>query len=757
MLKMAKHYLWVLLATILFSTVLIHQASALTDPSDVTILQDLYKSLNQPPQLDGWKLNGGDPCEESWKGISCSGSSIMFIKINGLELNGSLGGNLFSLFNLKQLDVSFNHIEGEIPSSLPPNATHIDLSFNNFNQNIPFSLTSMKYLRHLNLSHNSLSGPVGNVFMGLPNLKQMDLSYNNFTGDLPSSFGSLTNLTGLFLQNNQFTGSVVFLAYLPLTDLDIRNNHFSGVIPKQFENIPNLWFSENAFQIGADYPPWSFPTDTIPTDQNVENFPKAQSNAIENYPVPRESKQKQKRLTPGAIAFTVGGVALVATCAAALLAIQIKRSHLSKLENLENNHSGYHTPVSTATVIESSFAESEEHLSIMMVASPPVPRLRRAASVHFNQTEDFNRRRQSRNQPVAKTYTLSELQLATNGFCKDNLLGEGSVGSVYKAQFTDGQIFAARVVDTVALSLHEEEHFFNIIQNVARLRHPNIVTLTGYCIENGKHILVYEYVKNWSLENELHYNDQHRFPWHVRLNIALGIARALDYLHSTSSPPVAHNNLKAANVLLDDEFMPRLCDSGLAVLKPFTGNNTKLKASELAISYLGYSTPDNGPGRVDNPKGDIFAFGVLLLELLTGRKPFDSTRTKREQYLVRWASYRLHKYEDLVEMVDSRIVCDLSSKVLSQFADIVTLCIQPEAGFRATMSEIVESLVSLVGRNLDDAESVIAGGGIGSVSGSVAGGYDGGRVDDYALPEISYHTTYTGFLSSPVPSYVSAV
>ncbi|KAI3867959.1 hypothetical protein MKX03_035175, partial [Papaver bracteatum] len=261
-----------------------------------TILHDLYKSLNQPPQLDGWKLNGGDPCEESWKGISW---------------------NLFSLFNLKQLDVSFNHIEGEIPSSLPPNATHIDLSFNIFNQNIPFSLTSMKYLRHLNLSHNSLSGPVGNVFMGLPNLKQMDLSYNNFIGDLPSSFGSLTNLTGLFLQNNQFTGSVVFLAYLPLTDLDIRNNHFSGVIPKQFENILNLWFSENAFQIQADYPPWSFPTDTIPTDQNVENFPKAQSNAIENYPVPREGKQKQKRLTPGAIAFTVGGVALVATCTAA--------------------------------------------------------------------------------------------------------------------------------------------------------------------------------------------------------------------------------------------------------------------------------------------------------------------------------------------------------------------------------------------------------------------------------------------------------
>ncbi|RZC83143.1 hypothetical protein C5167_045932 [Papaver somniferum] len=127
---------------------------------------------------------------------------------------------------------------------------------------------------------------------------------------------------------------------------------------------------------------------------------------------------------------------------------------------------------------------------------------------------------------------------------------------------------------------------------------------------------------------------------------------ALDYLHSTSSPPVAHNNLKAANVFLDNEFMPRLCDSGLA-------------ASELAISYLGYSTPDNGPGRVDNPKGDIFAFGY---------KNKKGT-VSGEMGIVSYAQ------EDLVEMVDSRIVCDLSSKVLSQFADIVTLCIQSQILF----------------------------------------------------------------------------
>ncbi|KAI3913208.1 hypothetical protein MKW98_007224 [Papaver atlanticum] len=163
------------------------------DPSDVAVLQDLYKSLNQPSQLVGWNsMSGANPCKESWKGISCSGSSVVSIQLNGLELHGSLPRNLGDLLNLKQLDLSHNHIEGEIPSSLPPNATH------------------------MNLSHNSLSGTLGDVLTGFPSLKNMDMSYNELCGDLPSSFKSLTNLNELYLHHNTFEGALNVLAYLPL-------------------------------------------------------------------------------------------------------------------------------------------------------------------------------------------------------------------------------------------------------------------------------------------------------------------------------------------------------------------------------------------------------------------------------------------------------------------------------------------------------------------------------------------------------------
>ncbi|KAM5559265.1 hypothetical protein ABKV19_020757, partial [Rosa sericea] len=203
-------------------------------------LQHLYKTLNQPPQLTGWRLNGGDPCDQDWVGdcrryANCMGInkySAVLRKTNmllnliyicryleGLNLTGYISHKIRYMYNLQQLDISSNTIGGEIPYVLPPNATHINMAYNYLSHNIPPSLHGMKSLQHLNLSHNLLSGPIGNVFTGLQNLREMDLSYNNFTGDLPSSFESLTNLTGLYLQNNQFTGSVAYLAELPLIDL----------------------------------------------------------------------------------------------------------------------------------------------------------------------------------------------------------------------------------------------------------------------------------------------------------------------------------------------------------------------------------------------------------------------------------------------------------------------------------------------------------------------------------------------------------
>ncbi|CAN1307184.1 Protein STRUBBELIG-RECEPTOR FAMILY 2 [Linum perenne] len=252
-----------------------------------------------------------------------------------------------------------------------------------------------------------------------------------------------------------------------------------------------------------------------------------------------------------------------------------------------------------------------------------------------------------------------------------------------------------------------------VIWTVSRLRHSNLVALLGYCVEHGQHLLVYEHVRSLPLDDLLHGQRYKPLPWIARLNVALGVARSLEYLHCTFSPPVAHGNVKAANVLLDEDLVPRVCDSGLAILRTLTCNSVKVKASETALEETGYIAPEHGEPGIDATKGDVFAFGVLLLELLTGRKPFDVLRPRKEQSLVKWASRRLHDSEWL-------------------FADIVSLCTQPEMIFRPPMSEIAESLSRLVQKCGIEAD---------------------GEGDDPF--DRSFRSTITGFVSSPTVSYYS--
>ncbi|XVE96072.1 hypothetical protein REPUB_Repub02eG0189900 [Reevesia pubescens] len=327
------------------------------------------------------------------------------------------------------------------------------------------------------------------------------------------------------------------------------------------------------------------------------------------------------------------------------------------------------------------------------ICSPVILVPRHNPPVHLTSTEKKSRRKTLTRQPkfamTAKVYSVAELQLATNSFSEENLLGEGSLGSVYKAEFFDGQVFAVKNIKMVSLSFHEEEQFLEVIQMASQLRHPNIVRLIGYCVEHGQHLLVYEYVRNLSLDDALHNEVFKPLSWGLRLCIALAIARALDYLHSKFSPHVAHCNIKAANILLDEELMPRVSDCGLAILRPLTSNSVKIKASEIATWDAGYIAPEHGEPGSDKTKSDVYAFGVLLLELLTGRRPFDSSRPGDEQSLVNWALFRLHDSESLEQMVDPGIKGTVPARFLSGFADVVSLCIQR---FERDMTDLISSI-----------------------------------------------------------------
>ncbi|XP_022955085.1 protein STRUBBELIG-RECEPTOR FAMILY 8-like [Cucurbita moschata] len=661
---------------------------ALTLASDVQALQVIYTSLNSPPQLTGWIGSGGDPCVELWKGVTCEGSAVVSIEISGLGLNGTMGYALSSLISLRNLDMSNNNIHDTIPYQLPPNLTSLNMAKNKLTGNLPYSLSTMASLNYLNMSHNLLAQAIGDVFTNLTSLGTLDLSFNNFTGDLPNSLSSLSNISSLFLQNNQLTGSLNNLISLPLTTLNVANNNFSGWIPQELKSIENFIYDGNSFDNSPAPPPPPF---TPPPPGRSRNSPRRPGSGGGNHTA-SSSDSSSSNSKKGLSVLEIVGIIL----GAIIFVLIVLVAFAVCIQKRKRKNIGLRASSGRLSIGTSVNTEVHEHRvkSVAAVADiKPLP----AEKMNPERLQAKNGSVKRIKSPITATsYTVASLQSATNSFSQECIVGEGSLGRVYKAEFPNGKIMAIKKIDNAALSLQEEDNFLEAVSNMSRLRHTNIVTLNGYCVEHGQRLLVYEFIGNGSLHDMLHFaeDSSKTLTWNARVRVALGTARALEYLHEVCLPSVVHRNLKTANILLDEELNPHLSDSGLAALTP----NTERQVSTQMVGSFGYSAPEFALSGIYTVKSDVYSFGVVMLELLTGRKPLDSSRVRSEQSLVRWATPQLHDIDALAKMVDPTLNGMYPAKSLSRFADIIALCVQPEPEFRPPMSEVVQALVRLVQR-----------------------------------------------------------
>ncbi|KAE8673454.1 Protein STRUBBELIG-RECEPTOR FAMILY 6 [Hibiscus syriacus] len=658
-----------------------------TDSTDVQALQVLYTSLNSPAVLTNWESGGGDPCGESWKGVTCEGSAVVSVDISGLGLSGTMGYLLNDLMSLRTLDLSNNYIHDTIPYQLPPNLKSLNVAGNNLSGSLPYSIANMITLAYLNVSHNSLSPSVGDIFPNLPDLDTLDISFNNFSGDLPVSFSSLGNLSSLYVQNNQFTGSLDVLPGLPLKTLNVAKNHFTGWIPQELLSLPTFIYDGNSFDNGPHPSSLSF---SPPPPGRSHNRHKTGSGT-RTAPTPdAQSSESDNGSSAGQIVGMAIGSLLVVFLALLAVVFCIRRS--------KRKASGARPSRGSLSVSSNDgHAKMQEQRvkSVAAVIDLKPPPAKKVTVDRISKNGSINRMKS----PITSTsYTVAALQTATNSFSQEYLIGEGSLGRVYKAEFPNGKTMAIKKIDNAALSLQEEDNFLEAVSNMSRLRHPNIVTLAGYCAEHGQHLLVYEYVGNGSLHDMLHFFDEGNktLTWNARVRVALGTARALEYLHEVCLPSVVHRNFKSANILLDEELNPHLSDCGLAALTPNT--ERQVKVSTQVVGSFGYSAPEFALSGIYTVKSDVYSFGVVMLELLTGRKPLDSSRVRSEQSLVRWATPQLHDIDALAKMVDPTLNGMYPAKSLSRFADIIALCVQPEPEFRPPMSEVVQALVRLVQR-----------------------------------------------------------
>ncbi|XP_077231011.1 putative serine/threonine-protein kinase PBL21 isoform X4 [Tasmannia lanceolata] len=234
---------------------------------------------------------------------------------------------------------------------------------------------------------------------------------------------------------------------------------------------------------------------------------------------------------------------------------------------------------------------------------------------------------------AACSFTFRELAIATRNFRAADLIGEGGFGRVYKGILDTGQIVAIKQLNRDGLQGNQE--FVVEVLMLSLLHHANLVNLIGYCADGDQRLLVYEYMPMGSLENHLFGMQPDREPlgWNTRMKIAVGAARGLEYLHVEANPPVIYRDLKSANILLDNDFNPKLSDFGLAKLAP-VGDKTHV--STRVMGTYGYCAPEYAMSGKLTLKSDIYSFGVVLLELISGRKAIDNSKLAGEQNLVTW-------------------------------------------------------------------------------------------------------------------------
>ncbi|KAL4385377.1 hypothetical protein GQ457_15G029380 [Hibiscus cannabinus] len=285
-------------------------------------------------------------------------------------------------------------------------------------------------------------------------------------------------------------------------------------------------------------------------------------------------------------------------------------------------------------------------------------------------------------------FDFRTLKRATKNFHPDNLLGKGGFGPVYKGKLKDGRTVAVKRLSRER-SQRGESEFLSEVRLITSIQHKNLVRLLGCCSDGSQRLLVYEFMKNGSLDHIVYGTKELFLNWGTRFRIILGVARGLQYLHEDSHLRIVHRDIKASNILLDDKFRPRIGDFGLARFFP----EDAAYLSTTIAGTLGYTAPEYAIRGELSEKADIYSFGVLVLEIVSCRKNTDLTLPSEMQYLPEYA-WKLYERGRMLDLVDPRLRQhgSLVEKDVVRVINVAFFCLQIQPNFRPPMSEIVTML-----------------------------------------------------------------
>ncbi|KAL1222871.1 Protein STRUBBELIG [Cardamine amara subsp. amara] len=652
-------------------------------------------------------------------------SSIRNLSLSGNRFTGNIPFTLSFLSDLSELSLGNNLLSGEIPDYFQQlsKLTKLDLSSNILTGHLPSSMGDLASLKILHLQDNKLIGTL-DVIEDLF-LTYLNVANNLFSGPIPPNLLKIPN----FKKDGTPFNTTIMAPPPPVVDPPPTTHHAPPAPVTRVPPVSGVPRAPPAPFAPLQPPPQSPPLVwSPPSDDNGGGDPWNSASGQPTLQIsPPSNSGSGKFWSTQRIILVVSSVAIILLVSG--LCVTLWRCCRSKISNRYysearkdiprpyfNKPPSQPTPtmgkVSREPMVKPFDGYGAGNRKYGYPMPPRAEENRRAMPPTSYYNKDVNAPQKPLQQPPrhfqsndaaskraahfppglnssssATVFTIASLQQYTNSFSEENVIGEGLLGNVYRAVFPHGKFLAVKKLSNTINRTQSDGEFLNLVSNVLKLKRGNILELLGYCNEFGQRLLVYEYCPNGSLQDALHLDRKlhKKLTWNVRINIALGASRALQFLHEVCQPPVVHQNFKSSKVLLDEKLSVRVADSGLAYMLP------PRPTSQMA----GYAAPEVEYGSY-TCQSDVYSLGVVMLELLTGRRPFDRTRPRGHQTLAQWAIPRLHDIDALTRMVDPSLHGAYPMKSLSRFADIISRSLQMEPGFRPPVSEIVQDLQHMI-------------------------------------------------------------
>ncbi|KAK1302538.1 LRR receptor-like serine/threonine-protein kinase ERECTA [Acorus calamus] len=629
------------------------------------------------------KLSGEIPRLIYWNEV------LQYLGLRGNNLEGTLSPDMCQLTGLWYFDVKNNSLMGSIPQNIG-NCTGfqvLDLSYNKFTGELPYNIGFLQ-VATLSLQANQFSGPIPSVIGLMQALAVLDLSSNHLTGPIPAILGNLTYTEKLYLHSNKLSGTIPpeLGNMSKLHYLELNDNELIGRIPPELGKLTDL-FDLNVANNNLEGP---IP-ENLSSCVNLNSF-NAYGNRL-NGTVPRAFEKLESMTYLNLSSNNLNGpIPIELSRIGNLDTLDLSSNHLSGsipqelglLQNLVSLKVEYNNLSGNILSLANCLS-----LSDLFVGNPGLCGYWVGSSCNLSHSSARVNYRSPKLVILHMNMALhvyEDIMRMTENLSEKYIIGYGASSTVYKCTLKNCRPIAIkRIYSQYPQSLKE---FETELETVGSIKHRNLVSLQGYSLSPLGNLLFYDYMENGSLWDVLHGpSKKMKLDWETRLRIALGAAQGLAYLHHDCSPRIIHRDVKSSNILLDKDMEAHLTDFGIARSICVS----KAHTSTYVVGTIGYIDPEYARTSRLNEKSDVYSYGIVLLELLTGKKAVDDESNLHQLMLSKAAN------NSVMETVDPEITAtcaDLSA--VKKVFQLALLCSKRQPSDRPTMHEVARVLSFLV-------------------------------------------------------------